>query len=138
MERLAWTVHPSRLVPNGALSEQCRRVAAGTDTIGCRVCESLTLTLFQKRVYHVCANIPSGFVSTYADIAQTLRSSPRAVGQALKRNPFNNDDAFPRVPCHRVVKRNCDLGGFKGEANPHSEAVRHKLELLEEEVRSAA
>jgi methylated-DNA-[protein]-cysteine S-methyltransferase len=31
----------------------------------------------------------------------------RAVGNAMNKNPF-----APKVPCHRVVKSNGDLGGF--------------------------
>jgi methylated-DNA-[protein]-cysteine S-methyltransferase len=44
-------------------------------------------------------------------MAKRLRSSPRAVGQALKANPF-----APRVPCHRVVAAN-GLGGYGGRWN---------------------
>mmetsp|Transcript_7876 Transcript_7876/g.16102 ORF Transcript_7876/g.16102 Transcript_7876/m.16102 type:complete len:86 (+) Transcript_7876:104-361(+) len=48
----------------------------------------------------------SGFaekVSTYGTLAKELGSSARAVGQALRRNPF-----APGVPCHRVVAATLD------------------------------
>eukprot|EP00959_Pyramimonas_sp_CCMP1952_P386261 8095345-Pyramimonas_sp.AAC.3 len=48
-------------------------------------------------------------VSTYGTLANELGSSARAVGQALKRNPF-----APGVPCHRVVGASLELGGFHG------------------------
>ena len=54
-----------------------------------------------KRVYDALLQIPAGRVATYASLARALGSSPRAVGGALRRNPF-----APRVPCHRVVQAN--------------------------------
>lgn len=76
----------------------------------CCICES-SLSEFQKRVYHTIAQIEKGQVTTYGDLAKTLDSAPRAVGQALKRNPFNSETYIPRVPCHRVISKNCTLGG---------------------------
>lgn len=67
-------------------------------------------TPFQKAVWLANLQIPRGCVSTYNIIALHLRSSPRAVGNALRRNPF-----APEVPCHRVVATNATLGGFKGK-----------------------
>jgi methylated-DNA-[protein]-cysteine S-methyltransferase len=49
-------------------------------------------------------------VTTYLLLAKALNSSPRAVGQALKNNPF-----APEVPCHRVVASDGSLGGFMGK-----------------------
>jgi len=43
-------------------------------------------------------------------MAKHLRSSPRAVGNVLRRNPY-----APTVPCHRVVATGGLLGGFKGK-----------------------
>lgn len=54
--------------------------------------------------------IPPGSLSTYGDIAKHLDTSPRAVGNALRRNPF-----CPLVPCHHVVASSGALGGFFGE-----------------------
>lgn len=67
------------------------------------------ITDFQRKVYAATTLIPRGRVSTYKDIAQILGSSPRAVGQALRNNPF-----APTVPCHRVVCKSLDIGGFNG------------------------
>lgn len=67
-------------------------------------------TDFQKAVWLANLQIPRGCVSTYNIIALHLKSSPRAVGNALRRNPF-----APQVPCHRVVATNATLGGFKGK-----------------------
>lgn len=65
------------------------------------------VTSFERRVYDLCSQIPRGQVSTYGDMAKSLCSSPRAVGQALRRNPF-----APEVPCHRVVAADRKIGGF--------------------------
>jgi len=81
---------------------------------------------FSERVYVACKMIPKGKVSTYADIARFLNSAPRAVGQALKRNPY-----APRVPCHRVVKSDGKIGGFMGAAR--GPQVGRKIGLLSEE-----
>ncbi len=75
-------------------------------------------TSFQEKVYAECSKIPRGKVSTYNAIAKRLKSSPRAVGQALKRNPY-----APKVPCHRVIKSDGALGGYDGIMN-NSKKVR--------------
>lgn len=69
------------------------------------------VTPFQQRVYDACSRIPSGKVTTYAELAREIAcKSPRAVGQALRCNPF-----APEVPCHRVVKSDRDLGVYTGQ-----------------------
>jgi len=68
-------------------------------------------TPFQRRVWALCAAIPRGQVRTYGWMARRLKSSPRAVGQALKANPF-----VPKVPCHRVVAA-AGIGGYGGVWN---------------------
>lgn len=63
-------------------------------------------TAFQNRVWQAILDIPCGQTLSYGEIARTLGSSPRAVGQACGANPF------PLVvPCHRVLAR-ASLGGF--------------------------
>jgi methylated-DNA-[protein]-cysteine S-methyltransferase len=56
------------------------------------------VTPFQERVYALLLQIPSGKVTTYAAMSKALNSSPRAVGGALRNNPF-----APEVPCHRCI-----------------------------------
>lgn len=69
-----------------------------------------TTTPFQKRVLSLLCQVPRGRVTTYGLLSAHLRASPRAVGSALRRNPF-----APQVPCHRVVAAGGALGGFKGQ-----------------------
>ncbi|KAG2445481.1 hypothetical protein HXX76_000097 [Chlamydomonas incerta] len=61
-------------------------------------------------------------------MAIVLESAPRAVGQALRRNPF-----CPVVPCHRVVAADLNIGGFSGGWGISDPKVQRKRRLLEEE-----
>ncbi|NLB34773.1 MAG: MGMT family protein [Elusimicrobia bacterium] len=53
--------------------------------------------------------IPAGKLSTYSDLAAYVatKNHARAVGTALKKNPDP-----PRIPCHRVVRKDSSLGGY--------------------------
>lgn len=68
-------------------------------------------TPFQIRVYKAVAKIPFGQVKSYKWVAQRINNpySYRAVGQALKRNPY-----LGTIPCHRVIKSDGSIGGFAG------------------------
>ncbi|KAK3371845.1 6-O-methylguanine DNA methyltransferase [Lasiosphaeria ovina] len=79
-------------------------------------------TVFDKAVWRLLLQIPRGCVTTYGILAAQLGSSPRAVGNALRRNPY-----APRVPCHRVIATGGKLGGFKGTVGPRDGASSAKL-----------
>ena len=66
-------------------------------------------TLFQKSVWNELRKIPLGETRTYGDIAKKLNSSPRAVGNACRKNPIP-----VIVPCHRVISAK-GIGGYAGE-----------------------
>ncbi|ORY60037.1 6-O-methylguanine DNA methyltransferase [Pseudomassariella vexata] len=87
-------------------------------------------TPFEKKVWRLLCQIPPGHVSTYGIISVHLGSSPRAVGNALRRNPF-----APQVPCHRVVATGGALGGFKGHWSKNGEGItiEEKKRLLRKE-----
>ncbi len=70
---------------------------------------SLQGTDFQQSVWQQLQRIPWGDTLTYGDIAAYLSSSPRAVGNACRRNPIPLI-----VPCHRVVAK-AGIGGFAGD-----------------------
>ena len=66
-------------------------------------------TEFQRRVWTALLSIPYGETRSYSDIAHAIGSpnSSRAVANACARNPV------PLViPCHRVIRRSGDLGGY--------------------------
>ncbi|KAK0759895.1 hypothetical protein N5P37_006971 [Trichoderma harzianum] len=75
-------------------------------------------TPFEKRVWTALCQIPRGRVTTYGLLSAHLGTSPRAVGNALRRNPF-----APDVPCHRVVATGGTLGGFKGSWPKDGEGI---------------
>jgi methylated-DNA-[protein]-cysteine S-methyltransferase len=91
---------------------------------------STKVTPFQERVYSLLQQIPSGKVTTYAAMAKALGSSPRAVGGALRNNPF-----APEIPCHRCIASTGYVGGFKGdwEKAPSGQNQQSKLQLLRDE-----
>jgi len=60
--------------------------------------KQVKVTEYQTRVYALLQQIPEGKVTTYAAMSKALNSSPRAVGGALRNNPF-----APEVPCHRCI-----------------------------------
>jgi methylated-DNA-[protein]-cysteine S-methyltransferase len=92
--------------------------------------KSREITEFQRRVYDATRRIPRGKVTTYGYLANAIGScSSRAVGQALKVNPF-----APEVPCHRVIRSDLTIGGFSG-ALKGPQIERKKALLREEGVR---
>jgi methylated-DNA-[protein]-cysteine S-methyltransferase len=80
-------------------------------------------TSYQLTVWNALLVIPSGRTLSYGEFANTLQSSPRAIGQACKKNPLA---LF--IPCHRIVGKN-NQGGYMGRAD----AVNYKLALLKHE-----
>jgi methylated-DNA-[protein]-cysteine S-methyltransferase len=90
------------------------------------ICERVP-TAFEARVYEALRRIPRGRVTTYGRLAAAVGcGSARAVGQALRRNPF-----APEVPCHRVVGSDGRVGGYLGEVA--GARVMEKMERLERE-----
>ena len=61
-------------------------------------------------VYDLLLKIPEGRVSTYGDLAKALGnpSYSRLIGRILGNNPNPI-----KVPCHRVVKSDGKLGGYR-------------------------
>lgn len=85
------------------------------------------ITPFRQRVYDETRKIPCGSVITYGELARRIGcKSARAVGQALRVNPF-----APEVPCHRVVAADGSLTGFYGKQD--ATALGRKRRLLEAE-----
>jgi methylated-DNA-[protein]-cysteine S-methyltransferase len=81
---------------------------------------------FQKRVWTALCAIPLGETRSYADIARTIGSAPRAVGGANGANPI---PLF--IPCHRVIAADGSLGGYSGGDGPAT-----KRFLLDHESRA--
>lgn len=66
-------------------------------------------TPFQMRVWQALQAVPFGTVVSYAELARRVGApkAARAVGQAVSANPI-----LWRIPCHRVVRSDGQLGGF--------------------------
>jgi AraC family transcriptional regulator of adaptative response/methylated-DNA-[protein]-cysteine methyltransferase len=67
-------------------------------------------TDFQVSVWKELLRIPSGSVSSYAEVAKALNNQKavRAVGTAIGANPIA---LF--IPCHRVIRSNGEVGGYR-------------------------
>ena len=82
-----------------------------------------SLTSFQRKVLEVVKTIPYGETKSYKWVAERMGKprAARAVGQALKRNPY------PEViPCHRVIRSDGKLGSY-------SKGTQKKRKLLKKE-----
>jgi len=79
------------------------------------------LTDFQKKVYAEVLLIPPGKTRSYKWIARKIGNpkSARAVGQALKKNPY-----IGIVPCHRVIRKDGSLGGFSAGLSKKTAMLR--------------
>ena len=66
-------------------------------------------TEFQKKVWSAIRKIPYGSTVTYSELASSIGrpNSFRAVANACATNPVPLI-----VPCHRVIRKNGDLGGY--------------------------
>lgn len=80
-------------------------------------------TAFQQRVWQALQAIPAGETASYAEIAQRIGNprSVRAVAQACASNAL-----AVAIPCHRVVKSDGALSGYRW-------GVERKKELLRRE-----
>lgn len=71
------------------------------------------------QIYHLVSKIPKGKITTYKILAEKLGiKSPQLVGKIL----YNNQEPVT-IPCHRVVRSNRKIGGYKL-------GIKKKVELL--------
>jgi AraC family transcriptional regulator, regulatory protein of adaptative response / methylated-DNA-[protein]-cysteine methyltransferase len=84
-------------------------------------------TAFQRRVWEALRSIPLGVTRTYSEVAESIGrpSAVRAVARACATNP-----AGIVVPCHRVIRTDGTLGGYRW-------GLERKRLLLENELRAA-
>lgn len=88
----------------------------------------IAATAFQWRVWDALTRIPAGSTRSYRDIAAAIGmpKAARAVGQAC-----GNNRVALIVPCHRVVREDGSLGGWRW-------GVERKRELLARERQALA
>ena len=95
-----------------------------------KIKKSEELTVFEWQVLSAALSIPFGETRSYKWVAEKIGKpkAVRAVGQALKKNPF-----APLIPCHRVVKSDGQLGGYAGKMdNPK----KVRLLKIEKDIRA--
>jgi AraC family transcriptional regulator of adaptative response/methylated-DNA-[protein]-cysteine methyltransferase len=68
-------------------------------------------TNLQVRVWEALLAMPSGTITSYESLAQAVGAprAVRAVANAVARNPIHF-----LIPCHRVVRKSGELGGYAG------------------------
>ncbi|QSQ11079.1 bifunctional DNA-binding transcriptional regulator/O6-methylguanine-DNA methyltransferase Ada [Myxococcus landrumensis] len=81
-------------------------------------------TAFQGRVWRALREIPAGATVSYAEIAERI-GAPRAVRAVAKACGANR--IAVAIPCHRVVRRDGDISGYRW-------GVERKRELLQRET----
>jgi len=117
----------------GGLPQRLKRYVHGEKIIFNDKLDLGNATPFRRAVWEATRSIPYGETRSYEWIAQRIGKpkAARAVGQALKSNPFPII-----VPCHRVIGKDGSLTGFSCgidvkkrlldmEASPHATNRAH-------------
>lgn len=80
-------------------------------------------TAFQERVWRVLREIPPGTTVSYTEIAGRIGSpkAVRAVAQACATNHI-----AVAIPCHRVVRRDGDISGYRWGIDRKRELLRRE------------
>jgi len=83
-------------------------------------------TAFERAVWQQVRRVPPGRTVTYGELARRIGHprAARAVGTALKKNPFPI-----LIPCHRVVPANGSIGRYAGGADIKRWLLSHERAL---------
>ena len=84
-------------------------------------------TDFQKLVWSELQKIPYGETKSYSEIAAAAgnKNAQRAIGNACNKNPI-----MIIIPCHRVISKNNNLGGYA-----YGKSIKQKLLNIENGVK---
>ena len=82
-------------------------------------------TAFQQRVWSALRAIPAGHTASYGQIAARIKAprAVRAVAQACAANPL-----AVAIPCHRVVRSDGTLAGYRWGIERKRELLRREAE----------
>lgn len=85
-------------------------------------------TAFQRRVWQELRRIPWGSTRTYSEVAQALGNGKavRAVARACATNPVS-----VIVPCHRVVRSDGNLAGYRWGLTRKKTLIEKERESLD-------
>ena len=110
---------------DAALEEWVRLVVAQIDgdPVSAEVPLDVRATAFQARVWAALRRIPRGEVRSYGEVAASLGepSAARAVASACAGNP-----AAVVIPCHRVVRGDGSLGGYRWGTERKQRLLEHE------------
>ena len=83
-------------------------------------------TAFQWRVLKAIQNIPLGETRTYSELAESIGKAKavRAVANACANNPIG-----VLIPCHRVVRKNGGLGGYRWGVPLKERLLQHESNM---------
>jgi len=83
-------------------------------------------TTFQWKVLKAIQNIPAGETRTYSELAESIGNvkAVRAVANACANNPIG-----VLIPCHRVVRKNSGLGGYRWGVPLKERLLQHESAL---------
>ncbi|MEM4327054.1 MAG: MGMT family protein [Candidatus Diapherotrites archaeon] len=84
---------------------------------------------FREKVFQIIIKIPKGKITTYQEIAKALgnKNLARAVGKVCGSN-----GKLIEIPCHRVIRSNGLLGGYKLGTNKKAELLRKEGFLVKQ------
>ena len=82
-------------------------------------------TEFQIKVWKAISNIPKGKTLTYKELAKIIGKpkATRAIANACGKNPFPI-----KIPCHRVIRSDGNIGGYSGKGGVNSKIILLKKE----------
>jgi AraC family transcriptional regulator, regulatory protein of adaptative response / methylated-DNA-[protein]-cysteine methyltransferase len=91
-------------------------------------------TAFQRRVWEELRRIPYGSTKSYAEVARAIGKPKaiRAVARACATNPVSIV-----VPCHRVVREDGNLAGYRWGLERKKRLISKERELAGREKRSS-
>jgi AraC family transcriptional regulator of adaptative response/methylated-DNA-[protein]-cysteine methyltransferase len=88
-------------------------------------------TAFQQRVWQALRDIPAGTTASYAEIASAI-GAPRAVRAVAKACAANA--LAVAIPCHRVVRTDGDLSGYRWGVERKRALLDRERALLDREM----
>ena len=96
-----------------------------TPSIGLNLPLDVQGTAFQERVWQALLKIPSGTTVSYTELANKIGEprAARAVAQACGANRL-----AVAIPCHRVVRQNGDISGYRWGVERKRELLRREAE----------
>jgi O-6-methylguanine DNA methyltransferase len=88
---------------------------------------SLSGSAFQNKIWHSLKTIPPGETRAYEEIAKMsdAPNAARAVGNAINKNPFSI-----LIPCHRVIRKNKQIGGYNSGTSLKEALLEHEGTLI--------